>query len=117
MNRRVCGLVAYLLLGVAMLQGCAAGTPTEPQPGTLAVLAVPTSPSGSPVARPSPVAPDGNSTPSETAPASAGVATPSGSPAAKPTPIEPGTNITQAEYETALAKWRARGVAEYEITL
>jgi hypothetical protein len=38
-------------------------------------------------------------------------------PVAQPAPVEPCTNVTQAEYERALAKWRAREVLEYELTV
>ncbi|MGI8588648.1 MAG: hypothetical protein ACR2M0_13325 [Chloroflexia bacterium] len=98
MNKRCFGSVTvYLLFSAVLLQGCTTGTALGAPTATPAALTVPTPLGTSPTATPS-------------------SAQPSATPEAQFTPIEL-TNITQAEYEQALAKWRARGVSEYEITL
>src|SRR6266487_1619249 len=41
----------------------------------------------------------------------------SGNPTPFPAPVSLSTNITRLDYETALYKWRARRVLEYELTV
>src|SRR5579859_1655267 len=111
MYKHWCAVVlAYLLFGGGLLLGCSPARPQSAPSGPSAARAVPTAPS--------PVAPVPNSTLAPTPSGRAEPTQPRPSPLASPLPAgEIDTNITQAEYAQALARWRARGVSEYEITL
>jgi len=117
MNKRCFGLVtAYLLLSVVLLQGCTTGTAPGVPTATPAAFVVPNLSSNNSAVTTSRIEPSANRTLPETPTELLVRIPPSTTPVPHLTPIEL-TNITQTEYEQALAKWRARKVSEYEITL